>query len=521
MDFVAEILNPLTIWAVIAYLILGLVVFLILYFKTTNEKTEFLLIKAFVLLFGVIYIFYALTCHLELDEFEHMYSSWMVSKGRIPYVDFFQHHHGLIWYIFAPVFYLAGETTASVLIVRGLNLITVFGILYLVYSIALEISHAKKTALYTLALAFSVNVFVRNAAAVRPDVLMTFFIFLSFLFFVKFYLRRRNIFLIFSGISLAFSFFALQKAVFYILPFLLATCFFWITKKIQFKQLVILGFSALIPVLLLLLVIWAAGFWNEYLFFNWIYNFEIPVNEAVKFIFKKPIQYLVTLNFIVVLFFSIIFFVQNIYKIPVLINVCFFIGIAGIFIIAFTGKSIFIHYFIWIVPFIIIHGAYLVGQLFTRFKIQLKLRFLFLYFMFAITIPVLTKKIHEKTLVQQMQLNQKIVNDLKQKNEKVLTCFAQLLYVENAHYLFFQTGAKTYGTTVLNYLVNSKKYQNLVTPQITEHANYNARQIIENEKPLYVFANPAFIESWDLHDILAKEYTFTKIGFWYKRNNEQ
>lgn len=37
------------------------------------------------------------------DDLEHLRASYFVSQGYIPYRDFFEHHHPLIWYVFAPI----------------------------------------------------------------------------------------------------------------------------------------------------------------------------------------------------------------------------------------------------------------------------------------------------------------------------------------------------------------------------------------------------------------------------------
>ena len=37
------------------------------------------------------------------DEFEHLHVSWLVWSGKTPYIDFFEHHNPLLWYLFAPV----------------------------------------------------------------------------------------------------------------------------------------------------------------------------------------------------------------------------------------------------------------------------------------------------------------------------------------------------------------------------------------------------------------------------------
>ena len=38
-----------------------------------------------------------------MDTFEHLRMSWLVSLGNMPYRDFFEHHHPLLWYTFAPL----------------------------------------------------------------------------------------------------------------------------------------------------------------------------------------------------------------------------------------------------------------------------------------------------------------------------------------------------------------------------------------------------------------------------------
>lgn len=39
---------------------------------------------------------------IQPDEFEHLHAAWLVSQGQTPYVDFFQHHTPLFYYIAAP-----------------------------------------------------------------------------------------------------------------------------------------------------------------------------------------------------------------------------------------------------------------------------------------------------------------------------------------------------------------------------------------------------------------------------------
>jgi len=39
---------------------------------------------------------------VQPDEFEHLHAAWLVSQGQTPYVDFFQHHTPLFYYVAAP-----------------------------------------------------------------------------------------------------------------------------------------------------------------------------------------------------------------------------------------------------------------------------------------------------------------------------------------------------------------------------------------------------------------------------------
>ena len=67
--------------------------------------------------FGVIISFFVVLSALRIfyaknylvDTYEHIHASWLVSTGLVPYRDFFEHHHPLLWYVLSPLvkwFYL-------------------------------------------------------------------------------------------------------------------------------------------------------------------------------------------------------------------------------------------------------------------------------------------------------------------------------------------------------------------------------------------------------------------------------
>lgn len=60
----------------------------------------FMVLLGLVLLIGLacFYIKYP-----EGDPREHVYATYMISQGYVPYIDFFEHHHPLLWYIAQPL----------------------------------------------------------------------------------------------------------------------------------------------------------------------------------------------------------------------------------------------------------------------------------------------------------------------------------------------------------------------------------------------------------------------------------
>ena len=64
-----------------------------------NEKflaIILILIEVLFLLFQTFYQF------LQNDENEHIYNAYMIFLGKTPYLDFFEHHNPLMWYLLSP-----------------------------------------------------------------------------------------------------------------------------------------------------------------------------------------------------------------------------------------------------------------------------------------------------------------------------------------------------------------------------------------------------------------------------------
>ncbi len=152
----------------------------------------------------------------HVDEFEALHSAWKVVQGERVYVDFFQHHHPLLYYLLAPVFLVFGDSTAVLFIARGLTFGLSAGILGLTYLLAKLLFDRLTALVATLLLAYNIF-FLNTGIEVRPDVPQTFFGMLS-LYYVFHYLRNDRVRdLLLGGVFLGIAFLFLQKAIFLIL----------------------------------------------------------------------------------------------------------------------------------------------------------------------------------------------------------------------------------------------------------------------------------------------------------------
>jgi len=149
------------------------------------------------------------------DELEAVHSAWKVLQGQLPYVDFFQHHHPLLYAYLAPVISLSGERPASLLCCRLAMLPFWASTAAAAYFIALRI-FGRQTALLSAVLLLASWPFMVVAMEMRPDspevALGT--IALALLMWPR--TRSSWLWHALIGICLGVSFLFVQKAIFFI-----------------------------------------------------------------------------------------------------------------------------------------------------------------------------------------------------------------------------------------------------------------------------------------------------------------
>ncbi|HSE95035.1 MAG TPA: glycosyltransferase family 39 protein, partial [Methylomirabilota bacterium] len=105
---------------------------------------------------------------LDPDESEHLHAAWLVGDGRVPFLDFWDHHAPLFFYLLAPVTRWAWDSPNIYFVARALMAGTSGVALYLVYRLARRLS--APAALGAVLLLAVLPRFVDQTTEVRPDV---------------------------------------------------------------------------------------------------------------------------------------------------------------------------------------------------------------------------------------------------------------------------------------------------------------------------------------------------------------
>jgi hypothetical protein len=208
--------------------------------------------------------------YFDHDEFEHIHSAWYIANGFIPYVDFFQNHHPLLWFIIAPLFKLFGSSVELVIASRILLFIFAIGTVLVVYRISLALTGSDESSLIALLLVLSVAMFRQSIIEIRPDVPQVFFGLLSVCFFLNHLKGKTSSAMIYAGLCASVSFLFLQKAVFLLLAYAIVFAVLFIFKKIALRAMLLFTGSFALPLCFFLVCLMVFNSFDDYLLTNWL-----------------------------------------------------------------------------------------------------------------------------------------------------------------------------------------------------------------------------------------------------------
>lgn len=212
------------------------------------------------------------------DELEAVHTTWKMNQGEEIYVDFFQHHNPLLYYILQPVVRSVSQNANGLITLRKIHSLVPIGIIILTYYLG-ALVFDKKVGLISAIILASSQTFINDAIEIRPDVSQTLFGILAtlflFIYFKKITQRRSfkpRIFLVLSAVSLGISFLFLQKAI--LIIFLIGLVFLerLVRKKIPWYDLFIFGGSFLLSLAPYFLYLAIKNQLNLYITLNWTLN---------------------------------------------------------------------------------------------------------------------------------------------------------------------------------------------------------------------------------------------------------
>ena len=164
----------------------------------------FVIVSIFIIGYGFIFSGFQV-----VDEFEHLHASWLVSQGKIPYRDFFEHHHPLLWFLSAPIVRAFYDEAIVFYVMRLISLGASSLTLLYIYKISQFFSN-KKCGWIVVGLSLCNIISLYNFYQFRPDNFMNLFFIMGIYYWFCYLNNKQLKNLVISFICFGISFLFLQ-----------------------------------------------------------------------------------------------------------------------------------------------------------------------------------------------------------------------------------------------------------------------------------------------------------------------
>ncbi len=227
---------------------------------------------------GVVAAFWLLINHQPMtgDDVEHLHSAWLVSQGKVPYIDFFQHHNPLLWYIFAPFARFFAYDLILFDFVRVVSTLVMLAVLWLSAQIIRRfICHNVYAGLLGIAAVFP-SYIIMSGQDFRPDNYMVLFFMLGLYKLFAYLEQKKTRQLVCSFAAFFIAFLFMQKVIFLLAFVGLVVIWLLLKKQISAKDF---GLALIIPAICsILFLIWLLShdMLERYWLANYIFNLHIP-----------------------------------------------------------------------------------------------------------------------------------------------------------------------------------------------------------------------------------------------------
>ena len=240
-----------------------------------NILKIFFFISGIIIFYGLIYSGFQI-----VDEFEHLHASWMVAEGKIPYRDFFEHHHPLLWYFSAPIVSFFYENAIIFYVMRAISTIASIITLVYIYKISLFFTD-KKGGLLAIVFCISNIITLYNFYQFRPDNFMNLFFITGIYYWFLHIKDKQAKHLTISFIYFAISVMFLQKIA--ALLILIGNILIWLifTKAIKLKTTLLSSIPAILILSGFIVCFLITGTFYEYISLN------LRFNQALVYYFER------------------------------------------------------------------------------------------------------------------------------------------------------------------------------------------------------------------------------------------
>jgi dolichol-phosphate mannosyltransferase len=226
--------------------------------------------------------------YFDPDELEHLHFAWCISKGMVPYRDFFEHHTPWFHYGLAALmpFYQVDrrfdDALAFICLARRIDLILAAAALALTFLLA-RLWRGSSTGWIAIALLAVTPVFARKTFEIRPDVLAIVLWLGCLVALVRalsgaplLSARRRAQLFALSGLLLGSAIMSTQKLLMVMPSFAFAMLWYVAAgqgqRRTRLREVGLLFAGFAVPVLATLGYFWSQGALGEFIYFNLTLN---------------------------------------------------------------------------------------------------------------------------------------------------------------------------------------------------------------------------------------------------------
>jgi hypothetical protein len=240
--------------------------------------------------------------YFDPDELEHLHFVWCISKGMVPYRDFFEHHTPLFHYALAALmpFYQVDrrfdDALAFICLARRIDLMLAAAALALTFLLA-RLWRGSCTGWIAIALLAVTPVFARKTFEIRPDVLALVLwlgclvALVHALSAASLRVRRRAVLFALSGLLLGSAIMTTQKLLMVVPSFAVAMLWYVAAGQRQRRTRVRevgLQFAAFcVPVLATLGYFWSKGALGAFIYYNLTLNLHWKAHQSPFYLLNE------------------------------------------------------------------------------------------------------------------------------------------------------------------------------------------------------------------------------------------